>query len=589
MKTMAQVVALLCLALSLVACDMTDPPLDVGGGGGGGEGELIINEFLASNAAAQMDEHGDFDDWLEVYNSGNTTINLVGYYFSDNIDDPTQYQIPASAGAAADVPAGGFLIIWCDNQPEQGGLHANFKLSAGGESIIVSAPDGSLVESLTYAAQSTDISYGRLPDGGTEWGFIQPTTGGGPNVGGGTNVRPVIGLTRLDPLEPDVDQDVTLYAVANDNVGVAEIALHYSVSGGDEVVVIMAPTKLTYSGVIPAQAAGAVVSYYVVATDDEGATGSLPFNAPEVVFSYVIPGGAVAPDLFINEFIASNDFGATDDFGDTDDWIEIFNAGDTAVDIGGMYLTDTLASPTMWQVPTDDAAATTIPSGGYLVIWCDNEVIQGTLHSNFKLGAGGEAIGFYTSGGIEIDSLTYPAQTTDVSQARMPDGSANWDFLTVPTPGATNAALFINEFIASNAAGAVDEVGNPGDWLEIYNAGETAVDVGGMYLTADEFVPNAWMIPTDDAAATTIAAGGFLVIWCDATVGVGTLHANFKLGKSGSYVGLFTAAGANVDGFTYLAQETDISEARVPDGSANWANLVTPTPGATNGTLKGGW
>ncbi len=584
-----QGIILVSLALGLAACDMDNPPTAPGDGGAGGDGDLVINEFVASNAASQMDEHGNFDDWLEIYNGGSTDVNLAGYLFSDNVENPAQYMIPANAGAEADLPAGGYLVLWCDNQPEQGPLHANFKLSAGGEGIVFSAPDGTLLESLTYGPQTTDIAYGRLPDGGTEWGFIQPTTGGLPNAGGGATVPPIVSLVRLDPAFPDVDEDVTVTAVANDDNSVESVVLHYAVNDGDDTEVAMVAMRGSYEGVIPAQAAGAVVTYYVEATDDDGETGSLPRTAPEAVFSYVIPGGIAAPELFINEFIASNDFGFEDEAGDTDDWLEIFNAGDSPVDIGGMYLTKDLSISTMWQVPADNSAATTIPAGGYVIVWCDEEVDQGTLHANFKLSRGGSDIGFFTGGGVEIDALTYLEQTTDISQARIPDGSETWGFLTVPTPAESNAALFINEFIASNDFGHEDEVGETDDWLEIYNAGETAVDIAGMYLTKDLTIPNMWMVPTDDSVATTIPAGGFLIIWCDEQTDQGLLHANFKLSRGGSDIGLFTPAGAPVDGLTYVEQTTDISQARIPDGSENWEFLNTPTPGATNGTLKGGW
>jgi len=587
-KNLVQGIILACLALGLTACDMDNPP--TAPGGSGGDGDLVINEFVASNSASQMDEHGDFDDWMEIYNKGSVDVNLAGYLFSDDVENPAQYMIPVNAGAAADLPAGGFLLLWCDNQPEQGPLHANFKLSAGGEGVVISAPDGSLIEALTYGPQTTDIAYGRIPDGGTEWGFIQPTTGGLPNLGGGTTVPPIVSLVRLDPAFPDVGEAVTVTAVATDDNSVASVTLHYSVNGGADTEVAMTATRGSYEGIIPAQAAGANVTYYVVATDADGETGSLPRTAPEAVFNYIIPGGLAAPALFINEFIASNDLGAVDEAGESDDWLEIFNSTDSSVDIGGMYLTKDLGVPGMWMVPVDNAAATTIPAGGYLIIWCDEDIDQGTLHANFKLSRGGSDIGFYTSGGVEIDTLTYPEQTTDISQARIPDGSETWGYLNTPTPGSSNAALFINEFIASNDTGATDEAGDNDDWLEIFNAGETAVDLGGMYLTKDLTIPLMWMVPTDDSAATTVAAGGYLIIWCDDQVDQGTLHANFKLSRGGSDIGIFTANGAPVNSLTYPEQTTDISQARVPDGSDTWDYLATPTPGATNGTPgMGGW
>jgi len=77
--------------------------------------------------------------------------------------------------------------------------------------------------------------------------------------------------------------------------------------------------------------------------------------------------------LVINELMASNSTSVQDPQDQYDDWIEIHNYGDDAIDIGGMYLTDNLSSPTKWRIPDNNPAATTIPAGGYLLIWADND------------------------------------------------------------------------------------------------------------------------------------------------------------------------------------------------------------------------
>jgi hypothetical protein len=76
--------------------------------------------------------------------------------------------------------------------------------------------------------------------------------------------------------------------------------------------------------------------------------------------------------LVINELMASNNTSIQDPQGQYDDWIEVYNYGVNAVDIGGMYLTDNPSSPTKWQVPGNNPAVTTITAGGYLLIWADN-------------------------------------------------------------------------------------------------------------------------------------------------------------------------------------------------------------------------
>ena len=109
-----------------------------------------------------------------------------------------------------------------------------------------------------------------------------------------------------------------------------------------------------------------------------------------VLMVFILMGSLIAQYLFINEFLASNDFSVTDENGNYDDWIEIYNAGTEAVDIGGMYVTDDLAEPTMWQIPSTYPDSTTIQPGDFLILLADKESEQGILHLELKLGGSGE-------------------------------------------------------------------------------------------------------------------------------------------------------------------------------------------------------
>jgi len=143
--------------------------------------------------------------------------------------------------------------------------------------------------------------------------------------------------------------------------------------------------------------------------------------------------------LAINEFMASNSDTIHDQQGQYDDWIEIHNYGTDAIDIGGMYLTDNLSIPKKWGIPANNPTATTIPPGGYLLIWADNDTIDTGLHANFKLSAGGEEVGLFDSDGATmIDSIIFADQTTDISFGRYPDASDNLRVFASPTPGEQN-------------------------------------------------------------------------------------------------------------------------------------------------------
>jgi hypothetical protein len=133
-------------------------------------GDIVINEFMASNQITATDQDGEDDDWIELYNSSDEEIDISGYYLSDKSNQIDKWEFPDIS-----ISAGGYLIVWADGDTLQSGLHANFKLSAGGESVVLSAPDKSIINLCTYASQETDISYGRYPNGTGEFCSMTPT------------------------------------------------------------------------------------------------------------------------------------------------------------------------------------------------------------------------------------------------------------------------------------------------------------------------------------------------------------------------------------------------------------------------------
>jgi hypothetical protein len=152
---------------------------------------------------------------------------------------------------------------------------------------------------------------------------------------------------------------------------------------------------------------------------------------------------AAETSLVINEFMASNNNCIRDPQGQYDDWIEIHNCGEEAIDVGGMYLTDNLSAPTKWRIPANNPAATTIPSGGYLLIWADGDTTDAGLHANYKLDADGEEIGLFDCDGVTlIDSIIFSEQNSDISYGRYPDAGDNWQLFASPSPGAQNAGVY---------------------------------------------------------------------------------------------------------------------------------------------------
>jgi len=146
---------------------------------------------------------------------------------------------------------------------------------------------------------------------------------------------------------------------------------------------------------------------------------------------------SVDAQLFINEFMASNGNTIADETGEFEDWIEIYNAGSSAVNLAGYYMSDDATDPLQWQIPATNASLTTVPAGGYLILWADKD--DGADHLDFKLGASGEDIVLLAPDGVTIvDQYTFTTQFEDVSFGRTEDGGADWDFFAASTPGAAN-------------------------------------------------------------------------------------------------------------------------------------------------------
>jgi hypothetical protein len=154
----------------------------------------------------------------------------------------------------------------------------------------------------------------------------------------------------------------------------------------------------------------------------------------------VVAGTSVAQSaVVINEFMASNTKTVADPQNQYDDWIELYNSGTAAVDLGGMYLTDDPENKAQWPFPPK----TFIAANGYLLIWADGDVGDSGLHANFKLSADGEQIGLYAADGTtQLDYVEFGPQYPNVSFGRFPDGSDSWRYSGMPTPGASSSRSY---------------------------------------------------------------------------------------------------------------------------------------------------
>ncbi|MCB1021345.1 MAG: CotH kinase family protein [Acidobacteria bacterium] len=294
-------------------------------------------------------------------------------------------------------------------------------------------------------------------------------------------------------------------------------------------------------------------------------------------------------DIRLNELVTSNSGAALDEAGDADPWIELYNPGPGTLTLSGFTLSDDPSNPSKWSVP-----ARTLADGEFLVLWLDAETAEGEMHASFRLSAAGGAVHLYASG-AQIDSVAYPALAAGRSLIRLGDSGEKWAITSNVSAGAANpssgeavsdapvgaSTLLLNELMADND-GVLEDPDEPGaydDWFEVYNAGSTDVDMGGMFLTDNLSNPQKWTVP----AGVVIPAGGRLVFIADGETAQGPLHAGFSLSASGEELGLFDSDGETLlDSIVFGVQQTDVSFGRTSDGAAVWSIFQPATPGAAN-------
>ncbi|NTW25472.1 MAG: hypothetical protein HGA37_12300, partial [Lentimicrobium sp.] len=141
--------------------------------------QVVINEYSCSNFTGFPDNYDAFEDWIELYNAGNTSVNLGGYYLSDQATAPQMWQIPAGIS----IPANGYLLFWASGRDEVsfGSYHTNFKLSqtkAEPESIVFADADGNILDQQVLSITQIEHSNGRITNGNPVWGvYTTPTPG----------------------------------------------------------------------------------------------------------------------------------------------------------------------------------------------------------------------------------------------------------------------------------------------------------------------------------------------------------------------------------------------------------------------------
>lgn len=282
-------------------------------------------------------------------------------------------------------------------------------------------------------------------------------------------------------------------------------------------------------------------------------------------------------EVKINEIMADNR-SAVANGGTYPDYIELFNTSPDPVNLAGMSLTDDGLQPRKFVFP----AGNILPGWGYLVVWCDTNNAAPGLHTGFALGANGERVRLYASDGVsQLDSLRFGLQVQNRPVGSVPDG-ANTRTLMRPTPGAANVAqaqaeptqLRINEWMARPLSGM-------DDWIEVYNAADLPVALGGLILSDMTSNPTNRPIPS----LSFIGARSFVQFMATDLDQNDADHLDFKLSSGGETLTIYAVNRTTVlERVSFGNQSDNVSQGRVPDGgnSRVFFTAGQATPKAAN-------
>ncbi|HNS47298.1 MAG TPA: lamin tail domain-containing protein [Bacteroidales bacterium] len=301
----------------------------------------------------------------------------------------------------------------------------------------------------------------------------------------------------------------------------------------------------------------AAQSLYIHKTD--GSVITVPMNTIDsITFTGTTP---VTNYAWMNEIYSR---GTTED----PDWIEIYNNGDSDIDLTGFKIYDS-GGQSGSKPKKEFPSGTVIPAGGFYVIVTDTED-----ESGFGLSGSGEEVWLENTASEVIDNVTFAALEEGQSYGRYPDGTENWQILYTVTRGAANSNL-IPSVIELNELYSRGTSEDP-DWVEIHNSSSADIDISG-YKIYDPGGNTGTKPKMEFPSGSIVPANGWLVIVTDTDDPAG-----FGLSSGGDEVWLENTTGVVIDYVAIPSMETTQSYGRYPDGADNWQLLNTITKGTAN-------
>ena len=298
-----------------------------------------------------------------------------------------------------------------------------------------------------------------------------------------------------------------------------------------------------------------------------------------------------AGEAAINEVVTNNRALFADENGEYHDYVEICNRTAKPLNLAGYWLSDNVAKPYKWQFP-----GLTLPAGGCAAVHCsgfDRRENPDHLHANFKLSTG-ETVYLFRPDGAMISTVTLPELECGQAWSRDGDG---WTKALAPTPNMENtydAAIKLDAQGISRRAGGVyisevmtDPVNEKYDWIELYNAGSTDLDLSGYGISDRVSRPRKWQFPEGTVLPSHEYSAIFLTGIQGGKTG-GFLSAPFALNDDGGFtICLCDPEGRLLDALFLPQQYPGASFGRDDNGGAGYFAEGTPLKPNGARALKG--
>jgi hypothetical protein len=557
-----------------------------------------INEIMAENVSS-VANGSSYPDWIELYNSSGSPVALAGWSLSDD-GNPRRFVFPAGVSIAAN----GYLVIWCDALTGEPGLHTGFGLDLDGESIFLYDIATNRVDAVGYGSQIPNYTVG-ISTGA--WRLNLPTPGSA-NVAAPLGSPASVAVNEwlansapgaddwLELYNPDATRPVSLtglfLATSNSLFQITSLSFvpprgHLQLRADEKTGPGHVDFKLAAeAGAIAVfDSNGSEIDRVTYGSQAENVSqGLLPDGGTSIV-SFPVPTPGFSNSLppytgpVLNEVMARNRTGAMDSQGRRAQWVELYNPGGTAFNLGGMKLGTELSKADHWTIP----AGVTIPGNAYRIVWFDASRPASTmggvdLNSGLFLSGNGGGVYLFNSAGQPVDQVEFGFQVRDRSLGR---SGGQWRLLSAPTLGAVNAtpatlgagtSLRINEWMAKATNGS--------DWFELYNTSSQPVELSALLLTDDPSISGVSKSPI--RPLSFIDGPGWVKCIADGEPKKGPNHVNFRLDGDGDTLRLYAANLSLIDDLYYGLQLPGVSQGRYPDAGANANSFTVPSPGEIN-------